>query len=90
MLIRCSFCTQVAADFEFIAKAFALNTVCLYGGTQYASQEGILRRGCDIAIGTPGRVKDHLERGTLNLAKLKYVETGNCLCPSALTGSSMI
>ena len=33
----------------------------------YCLQESILRRGVDIVIGTPGRVKDHLERGTLNL-----------------------
>lgn len=30
-------------------------------------QENILRRGVDVVIGTPGRVKDHLERGTLDL-----------------------
>lgn len=30
-------------------------------------QESILRRGVDVVIGTPGRVKDHLERGTLDL-----------------------
>lgn len=35
------------------------------------AQEGILRRGVDVVIGTPGRVKDHLERGTLNLSQLK-------------------
>ncbi len=57
----------MAADFEYYAKSFSLGCVCLYGGTQYAPQEGILRRGVDIVIGTPGRVKDHLERGTLNL-----------------------
>lgn len=34
-------------------------------------QEGILKRGVDVVIGTPGRVKDHLERGTLKLSQLK-------------------
>ena len=62
---------QVAADFEYYAKAFNLSTVVLYGGTQYGPQEGILKRGVDVVIGTPGRVKDHLERGTLNLSKLR-------------------
>jgi ATP-dependent RNA helicase DDX21 len=57
----------VAADFEFFAKAFNLTTVCLYGGTQYGPQESIMRRGVDVVIGTPGRVKDHLERGTLKM-----------------------
>ena len=58
---------QVAADFEHFAAAFALTSVCLYGGTPYSPQEGMLRRGVDVVIGTPGRVKDHLERGTLKL-----------------------
>ena len=58
---------QVAADFEYCAKAASLTTVCLYGGTQYGPQESMLRRGVDVVIGTPGRVKDHLERRTLDL-----------------------
>ena len=57
----------MAADFEYYAKAFSLTSVCLYGGTQMGPQEGALRRGVDVVIGTPGRVKDHLERGTLDL-----------------------
>lgn len=61
---------QVAADFDFFAKAFNLTSVCLYGGAQMGPQEGALRRGIDVVIGTPGRVKDHLERGTLNLSQL--------------------
>lgn len=55
------------ADFEYYAKAFNMNCVCLYGGTQYGPQEGMLRRGVDVVVGTPGRVKDHLERGTLKM-----------------------
>eukprot|EP00887_Chlorella_sp_A99_P004684 scaffold4.g4684.t1 len=59
----------VAADFEYCAKAAALSCVCLYGGTQYGPQEGMLRRGVDVVVGTPGRVKDHLERKTLDLRR---------------------
>ena len=61
---------QVHADFEYIGKAANLATVCLYGGSPYGPQESILRRGCDVVVGTPGRVKDHLERGTLKLQDL--------------------
>ena len=61
---------QVHADFEYIGKAGNLSTVCLYGGSPYGPQESILRRGCDVVVGTPGRVKDHLERGTLKLQDL--------------------
>lgn len=62
---------QVHADFEHIGAACGLKTLCLYGGSQYGPQEYALRKGLDVVVGTPGRVKDHLERGTLNLSKLK-------------------
>ena len=69
---------QVAVDFEYCGKAFNLTSVCLYGGTQYGPQEGLLRRGVDVVIGTPGRVKDHLERGTLNLRWVLCLVGGRC------------
>ena len=59
------------ADFEHYGQAAALATACLYGGSPYQPQEGALRRGLDVVVGTPGRVKDHLERGTLRLHKLQ-------------------
>lgn len=64
---------QVHADFEHVGAACGLRTLCLYGGAQYGPQEYALRKGVDVVVGTPGRVKDHLERGTLNLTNLKYV-----------------
>lgn len=63
---------QVHADFEYIGQAAGLSTVCLYGGTPYPPQESLLRKGVDVVVGTPGRVKDHLERGTLKLNKLRF------------------
>ena len=44
----------------------------LYGGASYSTQIKDLKRGCDIVVGTPGRIKDHLERGTLKLDKIDY------------------
>ena len=61
----------MAEDFAFFAKAATLTTLCLYGGSAYAPQENILRRGVDVVIGTPGRVKDHLERGNLRMSGLR-------------------
>lgn len=78
--------TQVHADFEYIGQASGLSTVCLYGGTPYGPQEGILRRGVDVVVGTPGRVKDHMERGTLKLNKLRFRWVG----VTAPTASSSI
>ncbi|KAK9835314.1 hypothetical protein WJX81_001245 [Elliptochloris bilobata] len=69
---------QVHADFEHIGQAAALATACLYGGSPYQPQESALRRGLDVVVGTPGRVKDHLERGTLRLHKLQFRVLDEC------------
>ena len=47
-------------------------TTVLYGGAPYAPQIRELKAGCEIVVGTPGRIKDHLERKTLDLSKIKY------------------
>ena len=44
----------------------------MYGGAPYGDQERALRAGCDIVVGTPGRMKDHLERKTLSFEKLRF------------------
>ena len=62
---------QVAEEFQSIGVL--LKTLCIYGGTPYDPQESTLRRGVDVVVGTPGRIKDHLDRGTLKLTDLKYV-----------------
>lgn len=68
----CEFCLlQVHADFEWISKAYQLSTLCVYGGSPYQPQESALRRGVDIVVGTPGRVKDHLQRNTLKMTELQ-------------------
>lgn len=45
------------ADFETYGNAVGLSTVCVYGGAPYGPQENALRRGVDIVVGTPGRIK---------------------------------
>ncbi len=45
------------ADFEVYGGALGLMSCCLYGGAPYKSQEFNLKRGVDIVIGTPGRIK---------------------------------
>ncbi|KAL6069945.1 Nucleolar RNA helicase 2 [Balamuthia mandrillaris] len=62
---------QIAKEFDAIGRY--LTTVCIYGGAPYAPQENALRMGVDIVVGTPGRVKDHIERGTLRLENIEYV-----------------
>lgn len=48
-----------------------VSTALLVGGRPYAAQISALRYGAQIIIGTPGRVKDHLQRGTLALDQLR-------------------
>lgn len=45
------------ADFDFYGGALGLNSCCLYGGASYQAQEVKLKRGVDIIVGTPGRIK---------------------------------
>ena len=45
----------------------------IYGGSSYGVQLAGLRRGAQVVVGTPGRVIDHLERGTLDLSRVALV-----------------
>lgn len=63
---------QVHADFEVYGGSLGLSTCCLYGGAPYHSQELKLRRGADVVVGTPGRFKDHIERGNIDFSSLKF------------------
>jgi ATP-dependent RNA helicase DeaD len=54
-----------------LAARRRLTTALLVGGRGYGSQISALRYGAQIVIGTPGRVKDHLDRGTLTLDQLR-------------------
>ena len=47
--------------------------VPIYGGTRIGGQLTALKKGANIVVGTPGRVIDHLSRGTLRLDKVRYV-----------------
>lgn len=58
---------QVAAEFRKLGRGLhGLKVVELTGGTPARPQRESLERGAHVAIGTPGRVQDHLERGALN------------------------
>ncbi|HBU6131450.1 DEAD/DEAH family ATP-dependent RNA helicase [Enterobacter sp. 168J2] len=62
---------QVAeAMTEFSKHMRGVNVVALYGGQRYDVQLRALRQGPQIVVGTPGRLLDHLKRGTLHLSKL--------------------
>ena len=61
---------QVSGEIQKLGKyKRGLAVVPIYGGSSYERQFQALERGVQIVIGTPGRVMDHLERGTLKLDK---------------------
>src|SRR5205814_6147987 len=62
---------QVNTVLGKLAASRRLSTALLVGGRPYGSQLSALRYGSQIVIGTPGRVKDHLERGSLVLSQLR-------------------
>ncbi|XBS70464.1 DEAD/DEAH family ATP-dependent RNA helicase [Acerihabitans sp. KWT182] len=62
---------QVAeAISDFSKHMKGINVVALYGGQRYDVQLRALRQGPQVVVGTPGRLLDHLKRGTLDLSKL--------------------
>src|SRR5258705_2760787 len=65
---------QVAEAFSrYGAHLPAVKVLPIYGGSSYTVQLSGLRRGAQVVVGTPGRVIDHLERGTLDLSRLDYL-----------------
>ncbi|MBE8596571.1 DEAD/DEAH family ATP-dependent RNA helicase [Xenorhabdus sp. BG5] len=63
---------QVAeACSDFSKHMRNVNVVALYGGQRYDVQLRALRQGPQVVVGTPGRLLDHLKRGTLDLSNLK-------------------
>ena len=65
---------QVAEAFSrYGANIPQINVLPIYGGQSYVVQLAGLKRGAQVVVGTPGRVIDHLERGTLDLSHLDYL-----------------
>ncbi|QDH70244.1 DEAD/DEAH box helicase [Marilutibacter alkalisoli] len=62
---------QVAEAFQKYAHHLpGFHVLPIYGGQSYGPQLAALRRGVDVVVGTPGRIIDHLERGSLDLSEL--------------------
>ena len=63
---------QVASEIESFKEGTHPRITTVYGGASIVEQLRNLKRGCEIVVGTPGRVIDHLERGSLNLDSIDY------------------
>ncbi|WP_283607908.1 DEAD/DEAH box helicase [Mycolicibacterium poriferae] len=64
---------QVAEAFSRYGAHLRVNVLPIYGGSSYGPQLAGLKRGAQIVVGTPGRVIDHLEKGSLDLSHLDYL-----------------
>ena len=65
---------QVAEAFQkYAAHLRGFHVMPIYGGQSYIPQLHALKRGTHVIVGTPGRVMDHLERGTLSLKGVRFV-----------------
>lgn len=64
---------QIEAECREIAKGSGLFGALLIGGSAMNKQLADLKQRPQIVIGTPGRIKDHMERGTIHLAKFNMV-----------------
>ncbi len=62
----------VAREIESLTSGRDLRIVSVYGGQSMGIQLRELRAGVEIVVGTPGRIKDHIERGSLKLENLDY------------------
>ncbi len=65
---------QVCEAFErYAARSGGVHVLPVYGGQGYGVQLSALRRGVHVVVGTPGRIMDHLDKGTLDLSQLRYL-----------------
>ncbi|MAS10098.1 DEAD/DEAH box helicase [Salinisphaera sp.] len=65
---------QVAEAFQrYASHVDGFAVLPIYGGQSYGPQLSALKRGVDVVVGTPGRVMDHIKRGTLRLGNLGWM-----------------
>ncbi|VXB65226.1 DEAD/DEAH box helicase [Nocardioides sp. AX2bis] len=65
---------QVCEAFEkYASRLKGVRVLPVYGGQAYGVQLSALRRGVHVVVGTPGRIMDHLQKGTLDLSELRFL-----------------
>jgi ATP-dependent RNA helicase DeaD len=64
---------QVSAELERIGRARGIKPVAIYGGAPMGRQIDALAAGAQVVVGTPGRVLDHLHRGTLDPSQIRML-----------------
>jgi len=64
---------QITAELKKLAAHTVVRIVTIYGGQSINVQFDALDRGVHVVVGTPGRIMDHIKRGSLDLGRVKYV-----------------
>jgi ATP-dependent RNA helicase DeaD len=64
---------QVAEEARRLCPHKACHILPVYGGTKFREQVQVLSRGVSLVVGTPGRILDHLSRGTLSFQNVRYL-----------------
>ncbi|UCH57194.1 MAG: DEAD/DEAH box helicase [Candidatus Bathyarchaeota archaeon] len=64
---------QISSDLSDYGRYTPLRVLTVYGGVSIERQIQELRRGVHVVVGTPGRIMDHMRRGTLSLGRIKAV-----------------
>jgi ATP-dependent RNA helicase DeaD len=64
---------QVARELEWLYAGASARLATCVGGMDYRTERRALERGAHIVVGTPGRLRDHIERGSLDLSGLRAV-----------------
>jgi len=64
---------QVASELEELGKHTPIRTTCIIGGESFKQQQQSMKEGGHIIVGTPGRVMDMQQRGTLSFANIRFV-----------------
>ena len=66
-------CLQITKEMQLYSKYVkGLNTVAIYGGASITDQARQIKRGAQIVVATPGRMKDMIGRGIIDISKLDY------------------
>ncbi|UJH67656.1 DEAD/DEAH box helicase [Allomuricauda sp. SCSIO 65647] len=66
-------CLQITNEMQHYAKYVkGLNTVAIYGGASITEQARQIKRGAQIVVATPGRMKDMIQRGIVDISKIDY------------------
>ena len=64
---------QVSGQMQNYGRRLSLRSTMIYGGVNIRAQIERLHRGVDIVVATPGRLLDHVERRTINLAEIEFL-----------------